>query len=262
MSKEEAPSVPGKTSAPDAAERELWYLRVCYAGQGLGIAVPICPQGWNVELELDPGISFYTGPFSIQLDPDGTLQAEGMSVHGGLLLPTGSQTRLSRELPPADRESLRALSAELGSLCGWVGRADSPQLRIELTSDCICQSWLRRLVKGFLGPLQLDLRDVYRLQLAVDEAFTNIIRHAYGECPRRPIDFELVHTDGLLTACFTDAGERRPDVDKLRFDLPAETRPGGRGLFILREVFDEVEFDTQRQTGTCLRLAKRLQLET
>lgn len=259
MSHEQAPSSLGETDAP---ERSLWYLRVCYAGQGLAIAVPICPQGWNVELELDPGISFYTGPFSIQLDPDSSLQTEGMHLHEGLLLPTGAQERLTEPLPAASPEGLRWLSSELGSLCGWATRAEGHHLRIELTSDCICQSWLRRLVKGFLGPLQLDLRDVYRLQLAVDEAFTNIIRHAYGERPRRPIDFELSHVEGLLTAQFTDAGEQRPDIEKLRFDLPAETRPGGRGLFILREVFDEVEFDTRRKAGTCLRLAKRLQTET
>lgn len=237
----------------DARERALWILHARHRGLGLVVATPCRPEGWNAAIDFGDGLFFESGSRTIRLDPSGAVTLTGLERRGAWLLPRGSAV----EPAAASAGELRGLVARSGELCGLLEPGTGTRIEIELTSDCVCQSWLRRLVKGFLSPLGFAGRDVYRVQLAVDEALTNIIRHAYGTAGRRPIDFAMEVRGGQLEVLFVDAGERKPDVPNLHFELPAETRPGGRGLFILREVFDQVDFDTSGP-HTRLRLTRRL----
>jgi anti-sigma regulatory factor (Ser/Thr protein kinase) len=91
--------------------------------------------------------------------------------------------------------------------------------------------------------------------MALDEACTNIIRHAH-EGFIKPVRLEMNWLKDRLRFVLRDYG--RP-FDPLR--IPSQdiqfTTPGGLGVFIIREVFDFVEY-TPQVRGTRLTLEKRL----
>ena len=87
--------------------------------------------------------------------------------------------------------------------------------------------------------------EAYRVQLAVNEACTNIIHYAYGGDTSRPIRIACGAADGDLVVRITDEGERfEPDsvpVPDVQSGLTAR-EPGGLGIFLMRQMMHEVEF--------------------
>jgi serine/threonine-protein kinase RsbW len=102
--------------------------------------------------------------------------------------------------------------------------------------------------------------DAYSVELAVDEACTNIIDHSYGGEGLGEIDCVCqTLADGLKiiiydTGCFFNPeGIPAPDVHK-----PVNNRPeGGLGLFFMRSLMDEIIFDPCKGSGTSLTMIKR-----
>lgn len=97
--------------------------------------------------------------------------------------------------------------------------------------------------------------------LSVDEALTNIIRHAYKGADDKPIEIELsCCTAGdrdCLRICICDYGlSAEPETIKSR-DL-ADVRPGGLGVHIINECMDCVEFAPGPSGGTILTMTKHL----
>jgi anti-sigma regulatory factor (Ser/Thr protein kinase) len=122
-------------------------------------------------------------------------------------------------------------------------------LKMELRSnpDMLCA------VRGALGQLTEKLgfpaTDCRAIVLAVDEALTNIIRHAYLGRAERPIDvtFRSIHAPRggarrkALEILLEDQGVT-VDRKKLCSRSLEEVRPGGLGLHFIRESMDTVEF--------------------
>ena len=87
--------------------------------------------------------------------------------------------------------------------------------------------------------------DVYNVQLAVDEAFTNIIEHAYGGESQDEIDCSCQYKDGALTIILWDRGRsfNPSEVPEPDLDTELENRQiGGLGLYFIHQLMDEVEF--------------------
>jgi serine/threonine-protein kinase RsbW len=87
------------------------------------------------------------------------------------------------------------------------------------------------------------------LKLALTEACSNSIRHAYGSEPGAiEIDFEL--EDGRIAVEVSDGG---PGFERRAPESGVEVDEGGLGLAIIEAVSDEVEFG-KRADGTGSRL--------
>jgi anti-sigma regulatory factor (Ser/Thr protein kinase) len=103
--------------------------------------------------------------------------------------------------------------------------------------------------------------------LAVDEALTNIIRHAYGGNTERPIEacFRRIpaRRDGksgdALEIVLEDRGVRVNSKTMCGRALE-DIRPGGLGLHFIRESMDTVEF-SHRKGRNQLRLVKVLRVQ-
>jgi serine/threonine-protein kinase RsbW len=140
--------------------------------------------------------------------------------------------------------------------------------RMELPSNpemlCVVRNALSELTAK-LGFSEPECRAVV---LAVDEALTNIIRHAYLGDAERPIEasFRRIHvpTDGksedALEIVLEDTGVAG-DPKKMCGRALEDVRPGGLGLHFIRESMDTVEF-THRNGRNQLRLVKILRLRT
>jgi serine/threonine-protein kinase RsbW len=107
----------------------------------------------------------------------------------------------------------------------------------------------------------LDDHNAWQVQLAVDEASTNIIQHGYAG--RVPGEIELGwHVDGdRLVVTLRDYGRRfNPD------DVPApdvtspleERQAGGLGLYLMSRLMDSVQFEFDDQQGNLLTMTKRI----
>jgi len=147
-----------------------------------------------------------------------------------------------------------------------VGR-DNLLLRLELRSDpdmlCAVRGALTQLAEK-LGFAEGDCRAVV---LAVDEALTNIIRHAYKGNQKMPIDATIrriaVKQDGTereaLEIVLEDRGVAAKPEELCGRALE-EVRPGGLGLHFIRQSMDKVEF--RRRFGrNQLRLIKLFKSE-
>jgi serine/threonine-protein kinase RsbW len=137
-------------------------------------------------------------------------------------------------------------------------------LRIELRSDpellCAVRGALAQLTEKLKFP-EAECRAVV---LAVDEALTNIIRHAYKGKTDRPITASFRRVEASLGGARKEAFEiiledRGVTVDhtKLCGRALEDVRPGGLGLHFIRESMDTVEF-CRRNGRNQLRLMKFL----
>ncbi len=87
---------------------------------------------------------------------------------------------------------------------------------------------------------------VYHCQMAADEAATNVIEHAYGGESSGEIEITCRVEPGGLTIQMIDQGEPfDPDsVDAPNIGAPLdELKPGGIGLYLMRQYMDEVDFE-------------------
>jgi anti-sigma regulatory factor (Ser/Thr protein kinase) len=105
------------------------------------------------------------------------------------------------------------------------------------------------IVRDYIGRIAEDcgmsLKDIYAVQLAVDEACTNVIEHAYGgECDKS-IDLYCEVTPEALIIRLHDHGEpfNPLEVPQPNFEVPIEQRDnGGLGLYLMRQLMDEIQF--------------------
>ena len=86
----------------------------------------------------------------------------------------------------------------------------------------------------------------------------NVIRHAYGNAPGRPIVFEAhLSADGLaLTMTLRDWGNGQiPQKQRRREYVPGE--PGGLGLVCLKQMMDDIQYAPQSDGGMMLTMVRR-----
>jgi serine/threonine-protein kinase RsbW len=132
-------------------------------------------------------------------------------------------------------------------------------IRIEAPAEMILLRPLDHFVRLFLGQLpSLSGHDelINNLELAFDEAFTNIQRHAYGRGGKGPVFIEIKVDPQQLEFRFEDHGEgfdpaevQPPDLDE-----PSE---GGLGVWLIRQVMDEFIYSSEEDGTNVLRLIKR-----
>jgi serine/threonine-protein kinase RsbW len=105
----------------------------------------------------------------------------------------------------------------------------------------------------------LDARAVYEVQMAVDEACSNIIEHAYGGEGRGPIECSYLIDDDGLTVILRDHGHSfdPTQTSKPVLDCDLEDRKeGGLGLYFMRQMMDQVRFEFTPDSGNVLTLVK------
>src|SRR4030066_1272335 len=106
----------------------------------------------------------------------------------------------------------------------------------------------------------LNDTEVYAVQLAVDEASTNIIEHGYGqECPSR-IDITCdVQEDGLKVVIYDDAEPFNPEsIPEPEVNVSLDdVKPRGLGIFLMRQMMDEVCYEPTPDKGNTLTMIKR-----
>lgn len=126
--------------------------------------------------------------------------------------------------------------------------------QLEFTSEPSELRRVRQAVREFLQEAGLTDFDAEVVILAIDEACTNVIRHAYHGREGCPVRLRMERTPRRLHMTLRDFGEQCPPERMVGRKL-TDFRPGGIGLHIMHQAFDRVEF-CHKGRGTLLRMSK------
>lgn len=104
---------------------------------------------------------------------------------------------------------------------------------------------LMRFVDDVERHFSLEHEQEYLLRLSIEEIATNIMKYSYSGPASGPIRVECDATNGVLQVRICDCGAPFDPNDAPRPDLTADLahRPvGGLGLFLVRELSDELRY--------------------
>jgi serine/threonine-protein kinase RsbW len=103
-------------------------------------------------------------------------------------------------------------------------------------------------------------KEIYSLQLASDEAASNIIEHAYEGVTDASFDVTCDLHGETIIITMRDTGmpfdPTRVKQPNLKADL-SERQIGGLGLYLMRKLMDEVRYESNARTGNLLIMTKR-----
>jgi serine/threonine-protein kinase RsbW len=102
------------------------------------------------------------------------------------------------------------------------------------------------VVRGAIGPLAAvigwDESECRAITLALDEALTNVIRHAYHNCSDGLIELECRESADGLEITLSDNGDAA-DRSKICAREIGCDQPGGLGTHIIKKVMDRVSYE-------------------
>ncbi len=107
----------------------------------------------------------------------------------------------------------------------------------------------------------LTQSEVYKLELAVDEACSNVIEHAYGQDVTKDVSVRATFDDERIQIDVVDTGQGFDPASITQKDLKqlvAERRSGGLGMRTIKALMDEVHYQIVPGVKNELRMVKRL----
>ncbi len=116
---------------------------------------------------------------------------------------------------------------------------------------------IRMFVADIAKNLGMTEEAVYEIELAVDEACTNVIKHAYRFDSTQYIDITVQTNSRKLTIIISDRGVGfNPDqLESPELRIKKHAR-GGLGIALIRKVMDEVTFDIHPGQRNEVRMVK------
>ncbi|PCJ55453.1 MAG: hypothetical protein COA73_13420 [Candidatus Hydrogenedentota bacterium] len=129
-------------------------------------------------------------------------------------------------------------------------------MMLEVAADPCLLCAVRGMVRSYLVDAGFDGDKISEIVLGVDEACTNVIRHAYCGDRDRRYRILLCKSASWLEVQVQDDGdcanaEMYEDTGDGVTDLDAIT-PGGLGVRLIHTVFDEVEYLPETDEGNCV----------
>lgn len=108
--------------------------------------------------------------------------------------------------------------------------------------------------------LDFNEQEIANIRLAVDEAYTNIIKHAYHNDNHKKVDIEIGYDNDEFWISLIDTGNAfdpsnysKPDVrQKIK-----QKKRGGVGVYLIKKLMDNVEYHTDGSVNTIRMIKKR-----
>lgn len=117
--------------------------------------------------------------------------------------------------------------------------------RIILPARFSSLEYVRNFVVQAAEECGMPSKSVFAVELAIDEAFTNIIEHAYGGESKERIECNCRVLEDRLTVELKDCGVPfQPNgIPEPKLEASLEERKvGGLGMHFMRELMDEVHY--------------------
>ena len=136
--------------------------------------------------------------------------------------------------------------------------------KLTVTSELDNLAEIAHFIRQAATDMGMDPDGVYALQLAVDEACTNVIDYAYQKCAGQPMVIECREEHGKCIVVIQDHGQ---PFDPGCVPSPSVSGPisrrktGGLGIFLMRKLMDDVRFRFDGPNGNELTLVKAIKPE-
>ncbi len=108
---------------------------------------------------------------------------------------------------------------------------------------------VRNFVEMHGAYVGLDAKVVSHISLAVDEACTNVIKHAYNNSVKEKIKIKIKTTNNKFSVTIIDNGYHfdpslieEPDIAKTQ----KMKKGGGLGMFLMKKLMDEVKYNAKK----------------
>ncbi|QXE22171.1 hypothetical protein B6N60_00852 [Richelia sinica FACHB-800] len=118
------------------------------------------------------------------------------------------------------------------------------------------QQWFEKFCLEYLAQLGWSESQLYRLNLALAEGFTNAVRHAHRSLPpETTIDIEVTLWFDRIEMRIWDYGSPF-NPDEISEPQPGTLQIGGYGWFLLRRLGDRVVYERNADSRNCLLIVK------
>jgi anti-sigma regulatory factor (Ser/Thr protein kinase) len=134
------------------------------------------------------------------------------------------------------------------------------KFELSLTSKIENLKMVSDFITSVAAELELDDRQTFALQVAVDEACCNIIEHAYAERTDGTIHIACQQANDEAVVTIRDHGEPfDPEaVPPADISAPLAKRTGrSLGLYLMHQLMDSVEFGFDAAQGNVLTMRKK-----
>jgi serine/threonine-protein kinase RsbW len=123
-----------------------------------------------------------------------------------------------------------------------VAASGSLKFQMKLASDPRLLPVVRGTVEQLAKALGFEDSQCRKITLAVDEALSNVIRHAYKNECNHEIELNCQAHSDCLEFTFIDRGEPA-DQARICAQPLDEVALGGRGTHLIRQIMDEVTYE-------------------
>ncbi len=118
------------------------------------------------------------------------------------------------------------------------------ELKVKSSTDNLTK--IRDFTKGAADECGLSDDVIGKIILAVDEACTNVIKHAYKYSKEGEIVIRIKLDNNKFSITISDKGKRFnpeliPDPDLRKYHR--EKKSGGLGMFLMKKLMDEVTYN-------------------
>jgi anti-sigma regulatory factor (Ser/Thr protein kinase) len=134
--------------------------------------------------------------------------------------------------------------------------ADCAPFTLTFPSDLRMLAVARSFVEAVCQTCDLDRSTTHAIVLATGEAVSNVIRHAHGACPEMALQIQIRIDADCLQIDVLDEGAPF-DISAVPHLDPGEMRVGGRGVYLMRTLMDELTCRPRGPRGNVLRMVKR-----
>jgi serine/threonine-protein kinase RsbW len=153
---------------------------------------------------------------------------------------------------PNSREEMSPVNSKL-----------SKKRRLNLTIQSQTDNLM--LVRDFVSDAARNFgfsdEEISKIALAVDEACTNIIKHAYNFDPTKDIMISIVTNGGKFVVMIRDKGKWfNPENIPMpnMHEYLTQFKVGGLGMYLMKKLMDEVEYNIQPGVKNEVKLVKYL----
>jgi serine/threonine-protein kinase RsbW len=117
---------------------------------------------------------------------------------------------------------------------------------------------VRRISREALSSLGVEDGCISQIEVALSEACTNVLKHVEGTEEAYEVTVEVNEELCEIRVIDTGSGFDHDSKGHTHVDHTAE---GGRGIFLMRAMVDKIEFTSAPESGTVVRLTKKLELQ-
>ena len=242
-------------------------LRYCNAGHNppmiLTDAIRVLPVEPNLPIGIMKGVDFIEQETPFLYDDALFLYTDGLSEAENATQEQFGEERIEKALHGRKRSAdhLENIKQQVSKFVCEAPQSDDltmlfihylahvvpaqQECHLELHNDIKQISLLAEFIETIAEEKQLDETLAMNLNLALEEAVTNVILYAYPKGTDGLVDIDAILKENSLEFIITDSGvpfdpTAAPEAD---VTLSADERPiGGLGIFMVRKLMDEVHY--------------------